>query len=260
MTFREPLALPSPALYQKRFSEYEDYILETQNAYNERIGAPTVEWDAWVDVMHTTMAAKEPSEMNGYQNPLHYRHRRLAQLGLSLESFESLFDSQRPAYENDGDTLEQVEPLRYRMQFAFAQGYLQQQYIIDRMYKEAISFDGTFESIRDLMNENILDTESVREQHEDFSRRVKQVGVQGLMATGYARGFIEKWAQEVYPGEGQQDLGRREAFRIGHGVAIKGAIIFHEQMNEVIISEMGIESLSPDVFVLPDTDSTRDTE
>ncbi len=207
------LPLPTEAYYQLHYSDYEDEVVDIQNDYNTSIGAPEVEWNAWNDVMATVMESKQAA-LNGLINAnIAQRYRTLSQLGDAL-------------------AVPQIDNPHHRVQYAFANGFLQQQRIIDRMYGGKLAFEDTFHPIAEVINGGQQHFETVEDMHAAIRGHVTRIGREGLVAVGYARGFIEKWAQEVYTPATYQHHILQDIFKMGHGVAIYGARGAHQQMTD----------------------------
>ena len=220
--FHSKLPLPKPEYYQVKFSDYEDEMVELQNAYNASIGAPEVEWNAWNDIMGPIMEGKRAAQNSLINAPIAQQFRTLSQLGDAL-------------------AIPEMHNPHHRVQYAFASGFLQQQRIVERMYGGKLAFEDTFHPVAEVINGGQQYFESVEDMHTAIRGHIDRLGRAGILATGHARGFIEKWAQEVYTPATYQHLGMQDIFKMGHGVALFGARAAHEEVNEAIGAS--IESL-----------------
>lgn len=238
--FHAHLPLPKPEYYQLQYSDYEDDVVEQQNVYNLSVGAPEVEWNAWNDVMRPLMEAKRAATNDLVNAPIARQYRTLAQLGDAL-------------------AVPQIDNRHHRVQYAFANGFLQQQRIVERMYGDELAFEETFHSVAEVINGGQQLFDSVEEMHAEVRGHVSRMGSAGLIAVGHARGFIEKWAQEVYTPATHQHLVLQDVFKMGHGTAIYGARVAHERISEAIAAT--VESASQGRRAASSNDiDTGDTE
>lgn len=255
--FNSPVPLPAPDFYENHFKSYEEDIESMQNQYNRHVGAPEVTFDAWVDVTTTTVEAGAPMQASTGLSTLQHRFLRLSQLGRSFET---------PLDEDDEDSLvaetsekpDGKQRPYYRNQYAFAQGYLQQQYVIDRMY-DGVDFDTTFEAVRNKMNEGLSPDLGEMIPLYIYNQRVRAIGTVGIAAMGYAQNIIERWSHEVYPYDTKDHSDSRNAFMQGHGVALESSRMYHQQVNDVLITGLRFDELNPADINL-NADTTRDTE
>lgn len=97
-----------------------------------------------------------------------------------------------------------------------------------------LAFEDTFHPVAEVINGGQQYFESVEDMHTAIRGHIDRMGRAGILATGHARGFIEKWAQEVYTPATYQHLGMQDIFKMGHGVALFGARAAHEEVNEAI--------------------------
>lgn len=255
--FDGPMPLPTPVFYEKHFKSYEEDIEETHNKLNQYLGAPEVTFDAWVDVMGTVIEASQPPEPGASYSTLQHRFLRLSQLGRSFETPVDDQDEQALL----GETLKledyRIRPY-YRNQYAFAQGYLQQQYVIDRMYN-GLNFDMTFDAVRIKMNEGLNADINAMIPAEIYNQQVRSIGVVGIAAMGYAQNIVKRWSYEVYPHDTKGHADNRNAFMHGHGVALEGSRMYHSQYNDILVAGMPFNELNP-VDIDLSADTTRDTE
>lgn len=263
--YRQPLAFPTPEDYQAEYMEYEERQEHFQQRRNNSFyKAPGVEWNAWADVMREVAGHKPKGNYYDPTNELHYKMMCLQRISMSFEDYNSLV---RTEYQFDlqqrmgmiATSMNQSMPY-YPYHHAFAQGYLQQQRVTDHMYENQIPFYNTFTMAGEALDSQpLLQAESSRELHELFNQRVRQLGQRGLDAMDYARGYIEKWAYEVYPNSSDNAEAKRDAFRMGHGAALFGARAYHAYMNDILMPGLKFDELNPETFITKNSSlSTRE--
>jgi len=238
---RLPPPLPTPELYQKTYIKYEEAGEERINTHNASIGAPEVEWNAWVDVMSAVVDERHLATGRIAKDAIR-RYQTLTQL-------------------SDALVLPEIDNSQAQVQHSFARGFLQQQRVINMVYGEKITFKDTFTPVAEFANSTGgLTFESTEDMHEFLRERVKMMGRLGLEALEYSRGFIEKWAQEVYTPATPQYSVLQDIFKMGHGVAIFGARTVHEQVNQTL-EEAGLaKKQSGEIQSKSDNSNTGDTE
>lgn len=263
--YSQPLAFPTPEEYQAQYMEYEDRQERLQQKRNHLFyKAPGAEWNAWADVMREVVASKPKRNYYDPTNELHYKMMSIQRVSMSFEHYDDLVRSERAIDVQTRMGLIATSMSQsasyYSYHHAFAQGYLQQQRITDQMYDGQIPFYQTFTMVGEALDaQPLLQGEDSRELHELFNQRVRNLGQRGLDAMDYARGYIEKWAHEVYPNSFDNAETKRDAFRMGHGAALFGARAYHAFMNDLLMPGLKFDMLSPEAFITKNSSiSTRE--